>query len=98
MRMRLERDGMWILFGSVGILVLAWVVRLAVNPGGTAVNTVRALLFIAALAVFLLWLFVSDKQDSSHFEVLSFALILAGIWLLTFILPAMMRALLRRRS
>ncbi|WP_345472635.1 hypothetical protein QMQ05_02175 [Glutamicibacter ectropisis] len=89
---------MWIVAGFVGILALAWIVRLAVNPVGTAVNTVRVLLFLAALAVFLLWLTLSDKQDPSHYEALWFAIILAGLWLLTFILPAIVRTLIRRRK
>ncbi|MEF9981048.1 MULTISPECIES: hypothetical protein [unclassified Glutamicibacter] len=89
---------MWILFGSVGFLVLLWLVRLAINPIGTAVNTLRVLLFILSSALFILWLTLSEKQDANDFEVLWFSLIVAGLWLLTFILPAVARRAAGRRQ
>ncbi|MEF9872104.1 MAG: hypothetical protein RR778_00145 [Glutamicibacter sp.] len=89
---------MWILFGSVGFLVLLWLVRLAINPIGTAVNTLRVLLFILSSALFILWLTLSEKQDANDFEVLWFSLIVAGLWLLTFLRPAVARRAAGRRQ
>lgn len=81
---------MWFLIVPA-VLVLAWIIRLAINPVETVVNTLRGVLFLIALALFALWFFLSDKQDSGDFEVLWFSLIVASLWLLTFIIPAVVR-------
>lgn len=86
----------------LGVLALGVVIgflsRLATRPVRTLVNTVRVLLFFVALALVVAYLSLrADLDDAARTEVIACIAALLGAWALTFLIPAIARAVLAAR-
>jgi hypothetical protein len=80
-----------------GVLVVGFIVRLALHPVQTILNTIRVILFALAVTTFCVWYFSVDKSKPGSVEGLWFSLIVAGLWVSTFVLPALLRRPVNRR-
>lgn len=73
--------------------VVGFLTRLATRPVRTLVSTVRVLLFFVAAALLVVYLsFRTDVDESSRTEVITCIAALLGAWLLTFVIPLIIRA------
>lgn len=91
---------MWLVFTLLLVgVVFGFLIRLATRPIRTLVSTVRVLLFLlGGIFVAIYFMVGQDVPAESRQELIPYIVAAFAAWLLTFIIPVVIRLLLASRA